>query len=113
MRAPLLLALLAMLAPASLASAMFGRIPAAKITASASSTRPSAAASWRNRDAFGLMAQLRLLAWNIRQGGGSRLPAIVEALARHEADVLVLSEYRGGDSALRLCEALVRKLAKQ
>jgi exonuclease III len=51
---------------------------------------------------------MRLLAWNIRQGGGSRLPAIAEALARHEADVLVISEYRGGDSALRLCEALER-----
>jgi exodeoxyribonuclease-3 len=51
---------------------------------------------------------MRLLAWNIRQGGGSRLPAIVEALARHEADVLVLSEYRGGDSALRLREMLAR-----
>ena len=51
---------------------------------------------------------MRLLAWNIRQGGGSRLTAIAEALARHEADVLVLSEYRGGDSALRLREALVR-----
>jgi exodeoxyribonuclease-3 len=51
---------------------------------------------------------MRLLAWNIRQGGGARLPAIVEALARHDADVLVLSEYRGGDSALRLREALER-----
>ena len=51
---------------------------------------------------------MRLLAWNIRQGGGSRLTAICEALARHEADVLVLSEYRGGDAALRLCEALDR-----
>ena len=51
---------------------------------------------------------MRLLAWNIRQGGGRRLPAIAEALARHEADVLVLSEYRGGDSALRLKEALAR-----
>jgi exonuclease III len=51
---------------------------------------------------------VRLLAWNIRQGGGSRLSAICEALARHEADVLVLSEYRGGDAALRLCEALGR-----
>jgi exonuclease III len=51
---------------------------------------------------------VRLLAWNIRQGGGSRLPAIAAALARHEADVLVLSEYRGGDAALRLCEALER-----
>jgi exodeoxyribonuclease-3 len=49
---------------------------------------------------------LRLLAWNIRHGGGYRLPAIVEALARHDADILVISEYRGGDSAKRLREAL-------
>jgi exodeoxyribonuclease-3 len=54
------------------------------------------------------MRHLRLLAWNIRQGGGARLPAIAEALVRHEADVLVLSEYRGGDSALRLREMLAR-----
>jgi exodeoxyribonuclease-3 len=51
---------------------------------------------------------MRLLAWNIRQGGGSRLSAIAEALARHDADVLVLSEYRGGDSALLLREMLSR-----
>jgi len=49
---------------------------------------------------------LRLLAWNIRQGGGTRLGAIVEALMRHDADILVLSEYRGGESGLRLVEAL-------
>jgi exodeoxyribonuclease-3 len=52
------------------------------------------------------LSALRLLAWNIRQGGGSRLPAIAAALARHEADVLVISEYRGGDSAGRLRAAL-------
>src|SRR5271156_6409755 len=68
---------------------------------SAAATR----ASSRDRDAGSVM---RLLAWNIRQGGGTRLPAIAQALARHEADILVLSEYRGGDSALRLCEALER-----
>jgi hypothetical protein len=49
---------------------------------------------------------VRLLAWNIRQGGGSRLAGIVAALARHDADVLILSEYRGGDSADRLRAAL-------
>src|ERR1700720_4913574 len=54
------------------------------------------------------MPRLRLLAWNIRQGGASRLSAIAEALRRHDAVVLVLSEYRGGDSALRLREMLVR-----
>ena len=45
---------------------------------------------------------MRLLAWNIRQGGGSRLAAIGEALARHDADILVLSEYHPGDSGQRL-----------
>jgi exodeoxyribonuclease III len=50
--------------------------------------------------------QMRLLAWNIRQGGGSRLPRIAEALKRHDADIVVLSEYRGGPSAPRLCAAL-------
>jgi exodeoxyribonuclease III len=49
---------------------------------------------------------MRLLAWNIRQGGGSRLVRIADALAWHEADVLVLSEYRGGESARRLRAAL-------
>src|SRR5215472_12733975 len=49
---------------------------------------------------------MRLLAWNIRQGGGSRLPRIAEALKRHDADIVVLSEYRGGPSAHRLCAAL-------
>jgi exodeoxyribonuclease-3 len=49
---------------------------------------------------------MRLLAWNIRQGGGSRLGRIADALAHHEADVLVLSEYRGGESAARLREVL-------
>ena len=52
------------------------------------------------------MIALRLLAWNIRQGGGARLAAIAEALARHEAEILVISEYRGGDSANRLRAAL-------
>ena len=51
---------------------------------------------------------MRLFAWNIRQGGGTRLAAIIEAILRHDADVLVLSEYRGGDAARRLKEALAR-----
>jgi exodeoxyribonuclease-3 len=50
---------------------------------------------------------VRLLAWNIRQGGGSRLVGIMGAIMRHDADVLILSEYHGGDSAERLRVALV------
>lgn len=49
---------------------------------------------------------MRLVAWNIRQGGGARLPAIALALARYKADMLVLSEYRGGESGGRLRAAL-------
>ena len=49
---------------------------------------------------------MRLLAWNIRQGGGSRLSLIADALKCHDADIVVLSEYRGGPSAPRLCAAL-------
>src|SRR5215813_5709795 len=54
----------------------------------------------------GKVRAIRLLAWNIRQGGGSRLPRIADALKRHDADIVVLSEYRGGPSAPRLCAAL-------
>jgi exodeoxyribonuclease III len=49
---------------------------------------------------------MRLLSWNIRQGGGSRLARIASALEHHQADILVLSEYRGGPSAARLLAAL-------
>jgi exodeoxyribonuclease-3 len=49
---------------------------------------------------------VRLFAWNIRQGGGTRLAAITAALIRRDADVAVISEYRGGPSAERLRAAL-------
>ena len=49
---------------------------------------------------------LRVLTWNIRQGGGTRLPPIAAALAQHAADVLVISEYSGGKSGERLRAAL-------
>src|SRR5260370_16179545 len=42
----------------------------------------------------------------MRRGGGSRLARIADALAHHDADILVLSEYRGGEAAVRLLAAL-------
>ena len=45
---------------------------------------------------------MRVLSWNIRAGGGGRTAAIVAAVAAHEADVLVISEYRDGDAGARL-----------
>jgi exonuclease III len=37
---------------------------------------------------------MRLFAWNIRHGGGQRLPFIHDAVAAHAPDLLVLCEYR-------------------
>jgi exonuclease III len=42
----------------------------------------------------GRAGAMRVLAWNIRHGGGERLGEIVRAVAAHDADVLVLCEYR-------------------
>ena len=50
---------------------------------------------------------MRLVSWNIMAGGGGRCAALVEALRRYDADVLVLQETlpaRGPD----LCHALKR-----
>jgi exodeoxyribonuclease-3 len=47
-------------------------------------------------------AGMRLLTWNIRAGGGTRLPRIATAIAVHQADVLVLTEYRSGEAGKRL-----------
>ena len=49
---------------------------------------------------------MRVLTWNIRAGGGVRIPRIAAALAAQEADVLVLTEYRDGPSGPPLREAL-------
>ena len=59
------------------------------------------------------MSALRLFAWNIRQGGGKRLGAIVETCVRHDADVLVISEYRGGESGERLRAALAKVMSPE
>jgi exonuclease III len=47
--------------------------------------------------------------WNIRAGGGTRLVRIARSIAAHEADVLVLTEYRSGEAG-RLLRAVLRDL---
>jgi exodeoxyribonuclease-3 len=49
----------------------------------------------------------RVLTWNIRAGGGTRLVRIAQAIAAHDADVLVLTEYRSGEAG-RLLRAVLR-----
>jgi hypothetical protein len=40
---------------------------------------------------------LKILSWNIRQGGGTRLQKIVDSLAEINPEVIVLSEYRNNN----------------
>ena len=46
--------------------------------------------------------RIRILSWNIRHGGGVRLPRIVEAISAYQPDVIILCEFRlSGDAFLR------------
>jgi exodeoxyribonuclease-3 len=48
---------------------------------------------------------VKISAWNIRRGGGKRLAQIVECLCRHDADIVVLTEF-GGSNGPALCASL-------
>ncbi|MFK7853668.1 MAG: endonuclease/exonuclease/phosphatase family protein [Granulosicoccus sp.] len=45
------------------------------------------------------MSSLRVLSWNILQGGGKRADRIAEAIVVCEPDIAILQEYRNGNSA--------------
>lgn len=45
---------------------------------------------------------IRILSWNIQQGGGSRLAGILSAIQAMDAQVVVLSEYRNNQSGIQL-----------
>lgn len=49
-----------------------------------------------------------ILSWNIRQGGGSRLSAMLKALERLSPEVIAFSEYRNNKSGLLLRTSLLR-----
>lgn len=49
---------------------------------------------------------LRLLSWNIRQGGGRRTGAIVEHILAARPDIVALQEFRNGLSGERIRDAL-------
>jgi len=49
---------------------------------------------------------LRLVAWNIRAGGGRRIEMIADQLQRWQPDVVALSEFRGTPASAWLAEEL-------
>lgn len=51
---------------------------------------------------------LKILSWNIRQGGGSRVRAIAQRLVDSQAQILVLSEYRNNESGIQLRTLLLK-----
>lgn len=52
---------------------------------------------------------MKVLAWNIQSGGGRRIGRIVEAIARHNPDVAVISEFKHGSSGHELAAGLSRQ----
>jgi len=51
---------------------------------------------------------LKILSWNIRQGGASRKAAIVKHLINFDATIIVLSEYRNNQHGLYIRQHLLR-----
>lgn len=51
-------------------------------------------------------ASARLIAWNIRAGGGTRVDAILAQMRRWAPDVITLSEFRGTEPSLTLARGL-------
>jgi endonuclease/exonuclease/phosphatase family metal-dependent hydrolase len=45
---------------------------------------------------------LKILSWNIRHGGGSRVIRIQSVIADHKPDILILSEFRNNAAGLNL-----------
>lgn len=50
---------------------------------------------------------LKILSWNIRQGGGTRIIKILSKLSSFNAEVVVLSEYKNNDSGARIRAGLL------
>ena len=51
---------------------------------------------------------MRLLSWNILQGGGKRVDQVIETIARHKPDIVTLQEFRRGSAADALIKGLKR-----
>lgn len=51
---------------------------------------------------------LKILSWNIQQGGGSRMIKIVKAIQKMEAQIVVLSEFHNNDAGTKLRNNLTK-----
>ena len=52
---------------------------------------------------------LKILSWNIQQGGGSRVKSILDFLAKQAAQIIILSEFRNNKSGTFIRTKLLEK----
>jgi exodeoxyribonuclease-3 len=52
--------------------------------------------------------EVSILSWNIRQGGGSRVDGILNAIKQDGSQIVVLSEFRNNDRGLAIRTSLLR-----
>ena len=51
---------------------------------------------------------MKIIEWNIRQGGGTRISSISDSIRNHDADYYVLTEYRNNMNGLELIETMAK-----
>ena len=51
---------------------------------------------------------IKVLSWNIRQGGGSRIAPILKVMETEQPDILTFSEYRNNDSGIKIRTGLLK-----
>jgi exodeoxyribonuclease III len=50
---------------------------------------------------------VEILTWNIRHGGGTRVNKIIDRIIEHEADIVIITEYRNNENGLIIRKALL------
>jgi len=50
---------------------------------------------------------MKIIEWNIRQGGGTRIDQIINNILNHDSDYYVLTEYRNNENGRKLIESMV------
>lgn len=51
---------------------------------------------------------MKIVEWNIRQGGGTRIDQIIGNILNHDSDYYVLTEYRNNENGRKLIESMAK-----
>lgn len=50
---------------------------------------------------------MKIITWNIRHGGGTRISKIADVIKNHDADIIVITEYRNNENGSELRKSLL------